>query len=29
VATDLLRGLPKAFERARESATNRYASWND
>ena len=29
VATDLLRGLPGAFERARESATNRYASWND
>jgi len=29
VATDLLRGLPEAFERTRESATNRYASWND
>jgi len=29
VATDLLRGLPQAFARARASATQRYASWND
>jgi NAD(P)H-hydrate epimerase len=29
VATDLLRGLPEAFERARASATSRYACWND
>jgi hypothetical protein len=27
VATDLLRGLPEAFERARQSSTSRYASW--
>lgn len=29
VATDLLRGLPDAFERARHGAANRLAGWND
>jgi len=28
VATDLLRGLPEAFERARQSVTSRYGYWN-
>ena len=28
VATDLLRGLPEAFERARDSAGSRCACWN-
>jgi len=29
VATDLLRGLPDAFERARESATSRVVGWGE
>ena len=29
VATDLLRGLPDAFERARRSATSRLVGWGD
>jgi NAD(P)H-hydrate epimerase len=29
VATDLLVGLPEAFERARHAAANRLACWND
>jgi ADP-dependent NAD(P)H-hydrate dehydratase / NAD(P)H-hydrate epimerase len=28
VATDLLRGLPEAFERTRKSARERFAGWN-
>jgi ADP-dependent NAD(P)H-hydrate dehydratase / NAD(P)H-hydrate epimerase len=28
VATDLLRGLPDAFERARASAESRFVSWD-
>ncbi len=29
VATDLLRGLPDAFERARKSAQSKLVGWND
>jgi hypothetical protein len=29
VATDLLRGLPEAFDRAREAATSQCVCWNE
>jgi hypothetical protein len=29
VATDLLQGLPEAFERTREAAASQCACWND
>ena len=29
VATDLLRGLPDAFERTRQDATSRVVGWAD